>query len=393
MHLFTSINMSIHAFIVRKLSDVDPDAWNILVGDVQPCLRHEFLNALETEGCLGAKVGWMPYHLVLEDDAGTLLAACPAYLKSNSFGEFVFDWMFADAYARAGVDYYPKLVIASPFTPATGSRLLIHPEYGTPDLAHRLMDLVVEVVGQTGISSAHWLFTVDRALIDSPRFLQRLGYQFHWNNPGVRTFDEYLSTLTAKRRKEIKRERRMVAEAGVELKRQRGDQVPPALWDQVYELYCLTFARHGNYPALSRRFFHTLARTMGHNILLVTGHRNDALICMAYFLTGTDCLYGRYWGATEEVPALHFEACYYQGLEYCLETGLQRFEPGAQGEHKISRGFLPTPTWSVHWIAHPVFRAGIADFLERENQSVERRISGLMALSPYKSIDPTCSED
>ncbi|MGI9211867.1 MAG: GNAT family N-acetyltransferase, partial [Methylococcaceae bacterium] len=339
-----------NAYVVRQLSDIDPRAWNALSDGAYPYLRHEFLAALETEGCLGAKVGWMPYHLVLEDDAGTLLAACPAYLKSNSFGEFVFDWMFADAYAQAGLDYYPKLVIAAPFTPTTGPRLLVHPDHRDGPLADDLIARVIDVALGIGTSSAHWLFTVDAALMDSPKLLKRMGYQFHWNNPGVSNFEEYLAGFTSKRRKEIKRERRMVFEAGIVMKRQRGDEVEPPLWDQVYELYCQTFAQYGNYPALSRRFFYTLAATMGENVLLVGGYRDQQLVAMAYFLIGRDCLYGRYWVAVEDVPGLHFEACYYQGVEYCLEAGLHRFEPGAQGEHKISRGFLPTPTWSAHWI-------------------------------------------
>lgn len=377
--------MSIHAFIIRKLSDIDPGDWNALMDGHYPHLSHEFLNTLETEGCLGAKVGWMPYHIVLEDDGGKLLAACPAYLKSNSFGEFVFDWMFADAYTHAGIDYYPKLVIASPFTPATGPRLLVHPDYRSQGLTHRLTEQVVDIVNQMGLSSAHWLFSADRTLIDSPYLLKRLGYQFHWNNPGVSSFDEYLAGFTSKRRKEIRRERRKVNEAGLVMKRQRGDQVEAGVWDQVYELYCKTFNQYGNYPALSRSFFHVLAARMGRKLLLVTGQHNEDLVCMAYFLVGADCLYGRYWGATVDIPDLHFEACYYQGLEYCLEQGLQRFEPGAQGEHKISRGFLPTATWSVHWIAHPVFRSAIADFIDRENKLVERKIKHLMESSPYRN--------
>lgn len=377
--------MSINAYVVRQLSEVDPDAWNALSNGAYPYLRHEFLTALETEACLGAKVGWMPYHLVLEDDAGTLLAASPAYIKSNSFGEFVFDWMFADAYAQAGLDYYPKLVIAAPFTPTTGPRLLVHPDHREGPLADTLIARIIDVAVGMGISSAHWLFTADEALMNAPGLLKRMGYQFHWNNPGVSNFEEYLAGFTSKRRKEIKRERRMVLEAGIEMKRQRGNEVDDTLWDQVYELYCQTFARYGNYPALSRRFFHTLAATMGENVLLVSGYRDQHLVAMAYFLIGQDCLYGRYWGAVEDIPGLHFEACYYQGLEYCLEAGLHRFEPGAQGEHKISRGFLPTPTWSAHWIAHPAFRSAIADFLTRETVQVERKIASLLESSPYKA--------
>ncbi len=372
-------------FIARRIADIDPLQWNALVGNNNPCIRHEFLNTLETQACLGSKVGWMPYHLVMENTEGQLLAACPSYVKSNSFGEFVFDWMFADAYTRAGMDYYPKMVVASPFTPASGPRLLIHPDYRKPELAHELIALGIASAEALGVSSLHWLFASDFELLESPHLLKRMGYQFHWHNTGAHTFDDYIAGFTAKRRKEIKRERRIVSESGINIQRRQGNTVDDMEWDQVYELYCLTFARYGNYPALSRSFFHTLASCMGENILLVTAHRNQELIAMAYFIIGSDCLYGRYWGAKEDIPCLHFEACYYQGLEYCLETGLSRFEPGAQGEHKISRGFLPTPTWSLHWIAHPTFRRAIAEYLERENRLIERKINDLFEYSPYRS--------
>ncbi len=377
--------MQINTFLVRKMEDIDAASWNSLAGAEYPFLRHEFLLALEKEACLGSGVGWMPYHGIVEDQDGQLLAASPGYLKSNSFGEFVFDWMFADAYARSGMDYYPKLVIASPFTPTTGPRLLIRPDLCRAEFSEILIRLGIETTQMLRLSSLHWLFISDDELLESPDVLLRKGYQFHWENPGVHSFDEYLEYFTSKRRKEIRRERRMVQDAGVYIERIRGDQVDPALWDDVYELYTLTFARHNNYPAMSRSFFHKIAETMGDKILLVTAMRGQELMAMAYFLIGTDCLYGRYWGTIEDIPALHFEICYYQGLEYCLEKGLHRFEPGAQGEHKITRGFLPTPTWSAHWIANPVFRDMIAEYLGRENILVDRQMSELRKHSPFKS--------
>jgi predicted N-acyltransferase len=370
------------ARLARRLAEVGADDWNALSGGAYPFLRHEFLSALEEQGCLGAQIGWVPRHLLLEDDAGRLLAACPMYLKFNSFGEFVFDWAWAEAYQRAGLDYYPKLVVAAPFTPATGPRLLMAPEQRPR--AEDLIEAALAAARAEGASSLHWLFATDAALLESPRLLKRLGYQFHWENRDYADFEDFLARLTAKRRKEIHRERRQVREAGVELIRLRGDAVEPERWRTVHELYCATFAKHGNYPALSAAFFREIAASMGGQVMLVLALRRGEAVGAAYFLVGADALYGRYWGCWEEIPGLHFEACYYQGIEYCIENGLRRFEPGAQGEHKISRGFLPTPTWSAHWIGDPGFRKPIARFLEQETAAVRGYMAELTARSPFK---------
>lgn len=379
-----SPGVTLRTRLVRHMADIDRDAWNALGAAAYPFLRHEFLLALERQGCLDPRVGWVPHHLVFEDEQGRLRAACPTYLKYNSFGEFVFDWSWADAYRQAGLDYYPKLVVAAPFTPATGPRLLLAPDLRGPACTGPLIETMIGIAGESRVSSLHWLFANDEALLGSPLLLHRMGCQFHWENRGYAGFDEFLAQLTAKRRKEILRERRQVRDAGVELRRLPGNQVEPELWDLVYELYCTTFAKHGNYPALSAGFFRAIAAGMGEQVLLVLALRDGRIIGAAYFLVGRDTLYGRYWGCSEEIPALHFEACYYQGLEYCMEAGLRRFEPGAQGEHKISRGFLPTPTWSAHWIAHPDFRRAIGQFLQRERRGVQEYMARLDARSPYK---------
>ncbi len=371
--------------IIPRLAETDAEAWNALGARDYPFLRHEFLNALEEQGCLGRRMGWVPNHLLLEDASGRLVAACPMYRKYNSFGEFVFDWAWADGYERAGLDYYPKLVVASPFTPATGPRLLIAPEGDVERWAGAALDAALETARSAGVSSLHWLFTTDSALLESPRLLKRAGCQFHWENLGYRTFDDFLAELTSKRRKEILRERRLVREAGIELHRLRGAAVEPETWRIVHELYCSTFAKHGNYPALSEGFFRQVAATMGEQVLVVLASRQGQTIGAAYFLIGKDALYGRYWGCLEEIPALHFEACYYQGIEFCIEVGLRRFEPGAQGEHKISRGFLPTRTWSAHWIADSEFRRLIARFLEREELAMQAYFAEIQARSPFKS--------
>ncbi|BBA37256.1 uncharacterized protein sS8_5337 [Methylocaldum marinum] len=373
--------------IIRHIGEVESDAWNALTDGNYPFLRHEFLLALEEFGCLGKHVGWLPYHLLIEDREHRLVAALPTYVKLNSFGEFVFDWAWADAYARAGMDYYPKLVVASPFTPATGPRLLIAPDRDSGRLAEAAVEIAIQAAREAKVSSLHWLFLNDTILLESPKVLKRLGCQFHWENRGYRDFEDFLAGFTAKRRKEVKRERRQVREASIELRRIRGDRVEPHIWRTVFQLYRSTFARHGNYPALTLEFFEGIAATMGEQILLVLAERQGRTIGAAFFLLGSDALYGRYWGCTEEVPALHFEACYYQGIEFCIEAGLHRFEPGAQGEHKVSRGFLPTETWSAHWVANKEFRDAIANFLERETRSVRAYMSELNAHSPFKNFD------
>lgn len=367
------------------LADADPVAWNRLTRGAYPYLRHEFLLAMETQGCLGRQVGWHPHHLLLEGPGGELQAALPQYLKFNSFGEFVFDWSWAEAHERAGLDYYPKLVVAPPFTPATGPRLLLAPEPGCADLSARVIDLAIEAARDAGVSSLHWLFATDPGLSAAPRLLRRGGCQFHWENLGYVSFDQFLERLTAKRRKEILRERRQARDAGLELVRLAGPEVTAAEWRVFHALYRNTFDRHGNYPALTLGFFQEVAATMGDQVMLVSARRQGEIRAVAYFLVGDDCLYGRYWGAAEDVPGLHFEACYYQGIEYCIERGLRRFEPGAQGEHKISRGFLPARTWSYHWLAEPAFREPVARFLEHEADMLAGYMERLMARSPYRA--------
>jgi predicted N-acyltransferase len=389
MHLTEATRSGdLKARIVPDLADVEPEAWNALTGGAFPFLRHEFLRALETEGCLSPRIGWVSHQVLVEDRAGGLVAACPMYLKYNSFGEFVFDWAWADGYERAGRAYFPKLVVAAPFTPATGPRLLLAEAGRTPAREREVLGLVMELARSAGVSSLHFLFANDPVLLESPDLMKRVGCQFHWENQGYDEFEDFLAELTSKRRKEILRERRQVREAGVELRRVRGNEIEPDLWRPIHELYCTTFAKHGNFPALTESFFREIAVTMGEQVLAVLAFRKGRVIGAAYFLVGADALYGRYWGCTEEIPGLHFEACYYQGIEFCLEAGLSRFEPGAQGEHKISRGFLPTKTWSLHWIADPAFRKAIARFLSREEAGMETYIAELAARSPFKA--PPC---
>jgi predicted N-acyltransferase len=275
-------------------------------------------------------------------------------------------------------------VVASPFTPATGPRLLLRPELRDSVSARRVTGLAIEAARNLGVSSLHWLFADDPFLADDARLLRRTGCQFHWHNRNYGSFDDFLGRLTSKRRKEILRERRMVREAGVDLIQASGLDVAKDEWRIFHSLYRGTFAKHGNYPALTLEFFMRVAITLGEQVRLVLALRRGKIIAVAYFLVGADCLYGRYWGCREEIPGLHFEACYYQGIEFCIERGLSRFEPGAQGEHKISRGFLPTPTFSYHWVAHEAFRRPIAPFLRREAELMDDYMRRLMERSPYR---------
>lgn len=376
------LSTSIHCAI----DEIPASEWNRLVDDDCPFLRHEFLAAMERHGCVGPELGWLPRHLAVRDEAARLVGAAPLYLKYNSYGELVFDWSWADAYRRAGISYYPKLVVASPYTPANGPRLLTAP--GPEQRQHRaaLARAVQRFAEESGVSSLHWLFTTEEEtdLLAQQGLLRRLGCQFHWHNDGYADFDDFLATFSAEKRKKIKRERRRVAEAGIRFEHRLGDEASDEEWATFHRLYCGTFDKRGGIPTLSLPFFRDIARTMGDRLLLVLALRGERLVAAAFGLVGHRTLFGRHWGCFEEHHSLHFEACYYQGLEFCIERGLERFEPGAQGEHKVSRGFLPSATWSAHWIADARFRTAIANYLELETQGMHDYLAEMQAHSPYK---------
>jgi predicted N-acyltransferase len=369
--------------------------WNRLAGTDAPFLRHEFLLALERHGCVGPQLGWVPQHLSLCDQGGTLVAVAPCYLKSNSYGEFVFDWAWAEAYARAGLHYYPKLVVASPYTPATGARILTGDDPRRGDYAAALIRGATDLAERLGVSSLHWLFTAEdeTAWAQQQGLMRRLGCQFHWHNAGYGSFDDFLAAFSAPKRKNVKRERRRVAEAGICFRRLLGSEVSAAEWELFHRLYCDTFDKRGGYPTLTLPFFCEIGQTMGEQMLLVLAYQGQDLVAAAFNLLGSRTLYGRHWGCFADFHSLHFEACYYQGLDYCISRGLERFEPGAQGEHKVSRGFLPTPTWSAHWIGDSGFRNGIARFLRLETESMLDYIADMTARSPFRAdgagSDPT----
>ena len=375
--------------ILSAAADVTADQWNAVAGTDYPFLRHEFVHALEANGCVGEAHGWLPRHLAAFDDDGRLAGLVPLYLKDNSYGEFVFDWAWADAYERNGLRYYPKAVVAVPYTPATGPRILTGPEH-RPETAAALVALARDWAQAEGLSSLHWLFTDarDTRLLADHGYLLRLGCQFHWHNAGYRDFEDFLAGLSSRKRKKIRRERRQVAEAGIELQVVHGNEADEEQLATMHAFYRATFDRKWGHATLTEGFFRDIARDMGDQLVLVFAHLGTEAVAGAICLRSADTLYGRHWGCRADYHSLHFEACYYQGIDYCIRHGLARFEPGAQGEHKISRGFLPTPTWSAHWIADSGFRGAIGRFLEQETPAMREYIEDMSEHSPYKTSDP-----
>lgn len=373
---------------ITTLAGIDTHAWNALARD-NPFLKHEFLIALERSGCVGGRTGWQPTHLLVEDAAGSLLGALPLYLKYDSRGEFVFDWGWADAYERSGRAYYPKLVSSVPFTPATGARVLVAPGADESAVAKCLLGAARELAAQLGASSLHVLFPVDaqRPLFERAGLVARKSCQFHWHNRGYASFDEFLSTFASAKRKKARRERRRIEEAQIGFEHLAGDEPTRAEWDAIYEFHASTFRRRGRHPYLNRTFFDEIAKTMPEHLLIVLARHRGAPIATAICFHGGGTLYGRYWGSLADFHSLHFEACYYQGIEFCIRAGLERFEPGTQGEHKISRGFTPAATWSYHWLTDPVFHEAVADFVEREAAHVDAYMTTLNDHVPYRRTE------
>lgn len=376
--------MNYRTHIVSSLSEIGQPAWDGLLAlqdEANPFLSYAFLHALHESGSASPETGWQPQYIALYD-GDTLAAALPLYVKGHSYGEYVFDWAWADAYQRHGLDYYPKLLAAVPFTPVAGPRLL------AVDARARaaLIEVLQATQRATEVSSTHILFPPEehaRQLAEAG-FMLRSGVQFHWLNPGYANFDEFLATLEQKKRKNIRAERRKVAEAGVTLRRVRGVDATDADWKLFNRCYRHTYAAHYSTPYLNLDFFRRIGKAMPENILLVIAEREGRPIASSLVIHSADTLYGRYWGELEHVPCLHFEAAYYQPLEFCIEQGIKTFEGGAQGEHKMARGFLPTRTFSAHWLAHPSFADAIERFLEREAGGIDDYLSELNERSPFK---------
>ncbi len=373
----------------NRLDDIDAGDWNTLLPDDNPFVDHAFLSGLERYGCLDLAHGWQPHHAGLYKN-GRLVAAAPLYLKTNSHGEYVFDWSWANAYARHGLDYYPKLLCAVPYSPVTGPRLLPGRADNSIELRQTLINAIRSESDRLGLSSVHLNFAApaDANTFAAGVWLPRFDWQFHWKNVpvtqgGWRDFSDFLEAMTPKKRKNIRQERQYVARAGVVCEILHGDEMSAPDWRIVHDFYAATFDEKGNYPALTLAFFRHLGTAMPRRVLAVFARRGRETIAAALLLRSSGTLYGRYWGCSETVPGLHFEVCYYQGIDYCLRNGLQCFEPGAQGEHKLARGFLPTMTRSFHYLADPRFRAAVRDALVHEASALHDYHAELMAHSPY----------
>ena len=371
------------AVVTDGIAEIGARDWNALVGDHYPFLRHEFLLAAEKSGSVSRDTGWSPRHICLFDDKEKLVGVMPLYEKTHSWGEFVFDWHWAQAYQQAGLDYYPKLVSAVPFTPAPSGRLFVTQQ----ELRPALVQAALAYAEKCDHSSLHVLFPREDELgvLEESGLKLRKDCQFHWHNQDYRSFDEFLAGFSSKKRKKARRDRRHVREAGIRFRWLTGRELDTAIWTDVYQLISLTFLRRGSMPYFSFEFFVEVSKRMPDNILVVLAEQNRQPTAAAVFYISDAVLYGRYWGCDTQYNALHFETCYYQGIDFCIANGKKIFEPGTQGEHKISRGFTPVSTWSAHWLARPEFFAAVANYLKQEERHIDRYISAVDEHSPYRN--------
>lgn len=379
--------MTYQLTIASSLAEVDAADWHQLGDADYPFTRYEFLHGLEIHHCLN-EFGWQPVYFLIHENQ-QLLAACPSYIKFNGYGELVFDHAWGQAYERAGGRYYPKLVTAIPYTPATGQRFLIHHD-ADEQLQTQLLDTLVAAIQQfvdkQKLSSWHILFERDQQLqnLHKHSIRQRYDCQFHWNNHQYNDFDEFLGNLSSRKRKNIRKERASVASEALSVEQHFGDELKAEEWSKVHQLYAGIFDRKYGTPTLTRSFFQSLGQSMGKRTLVVTARDNGEIIAASLFFVSSDCLYGRVWGCDAHYNHLHFECCYYQGIDFCIKNGIQRFDPGAQGEHKISRGFLPTRTTSGHWFPNTDFQQMVERFLLQEKPLIEEYCNELKTKSPYK---------
>jgi predicted N-acyltransferase len=382
-----------HARFLSSITEISPATWNALFASDNPFVQHAFLLALEDSGCAGGDTGWQPQHLALFEGERPV-AALPLYLKMHSYGEFVFDWGWAEAYARHGLEYYPKLLTAIPFSPVTGPRVGISTARDTTDTLETMVGILQELCQEHSFSGWHLLFPDEHSdrwlesVADDMRILKRRDVQFHWHNHGYDSFDEFLGTFRSSRRKNLKRERRLVAEQGVTLERNTGSGINGEDWEGFYKCYCSTYQkRSGHSGYLTRAFFRQLLDSMREQLMLVVARRDGVIVASALFLFDSRTLYGRYWGALEDVHCLHFEACFYQGIEFCIEQGIDKFDPGTQGEHKLMRGFEPVHTTSWHWLADGRFHAALKAYLDKEKRGTESYREMARQFLPFKRGD------
>jgi len=372
--------------VVEHLAEVPAAEWDACAGTDNPFLSHAFLEALEASGSATAKTGWLPQHVLVEDAEGRLIGAVPLYLKSHSYGEYVFDHGWADAFERAGGSYYPKLQVAVPFTPVTGPRLLVRA--GAPaTVEETLIAALLEIARAHGVSSVHVTFPprAQWERLGAAGFLQRTAQQFHWENRGYANFDDFLAALNSRKRKQIRRERRDAMTEGLEIETLNGSALEPRHWDAFHRFYRSTTDRKWGGAYLTREFFDLLHARLADRVVLMLARQGKRYVAGALNLLGRDTLYGRNWGATVDIPFLHFELCYYRAIDFAIERGLARVEAGAQGAHKIQRGYLPTPTYSAHWIKDRAFRTAVEKFLTREREAVAAEMAELgEELSPFR---------
>jgi len=381
--------MSLSVAVLSGVSAVDHDEWDACAGDDNPFVSHAFLSALEDSGSVGPGTGWRPQHLRIDDPDGTPIAVAPLYLKTHSYGEYVFDWSWANAYENAGGQYYPKLQGAVPFTPVTGPRLLIRRDAPRPEALQRgLLSAMVQLAERAGLSGVHVTFPTEAEadLGGTMGFLRRQGQQYHWENPGYRDFQDFLDTLASRKRKAIRKERDRANSQGVTIQVLSGDDLHPRHWQAFYRFYLATADRKWGRPYLTRDFFLMLGERMADRVALVLGTDDESgqYVCGALNLIGHNALYGRNWGSLADYKFLHFEACYYRAMDEAIARGLRWVEAGAQGEHKIQRGYLPRATHSLHWIADPGFRDAVARFVEQERAMVSEDMAALTAFGPYR---------
>jgi len=379
-----TVTVRLHA----SIAEIRAATWDACAGEINPTISHAFLNALEESGSTTKRTGWTPLHLSLEGSDGEIIGVVPLYAKTHSYGEYIFDYGWADAFERAGGRYYPKLLSAVPFTPVPGPRLLIRP--GTPPEAREhLLAGMVEFVNRRQISSLHVNFpeTADAAAMIEAGFLQRLGQQFHWTNDGYRDFDDFLAALNSRKRKAVKKERREALAPGLDIEVLTGSDLKPRHWDAFFEFYLATSDRKWGSAYLNRRFFALIGERMPEKIVLFLARRGGKYVAGAFNLLSKETIYGRNWGSYGDYKFLHFECCYYQAIQFAITHRLKRVEAGAQGPHKIQRGYLPAPTYSFHWIPDPGFRRAVAQFLARERQMIEHKMEGLAEFSPFRHED------
>lgn len=372
--------------VLPAISAVAGEEWDACAGADNPFLSHDFLNALEESGSVRSETGWLPRHLAVNDRNGRLAAAMPLYLKGHSRGEYVFDWGWADAYERAGGRYYPKLLSAVPFTPVTGPRMLVRPDIDRTRAEEILAGGIVALMNQLNVATAHvnFLTRAEWDRLGSFGFLKRTGLQYHWQNDNYASFDDFLAALSSRKRKAIRKERRQVTDSDLVIRRLVGREIEERHWDAFFHFYMDTSDRKWGSPYLNRTFFSLLGERMAERVLLVMAERDGRPVAGALNMIGSDTLYGRNWGCTEDYKFLHFEACYYQAIDFAIERGLATVEAGAQGQHKIQRGYLPVETYSAHLIVDDGFRDAVEDFLHRETRQVAHEKALLLEESPFR---------